>query len=182
MLALSLGIRAATNSDITQLIGVLLSPTIRLRRTIIVHAPIHEVYAFWTHFENYAKFMSYVEDVRVGEQGMLQWQAKGPAGMGVRWNSRITELRTDELVSWSSAPRSILSNTGKVELRELDRESSELDVELSYELRGGALGYALVHALGFDRRDRIDSDLERMKELIEGKWQRFYSANPLHGS
>jgi uncharacterized membrane protein len=170
-LGLSLTIRAITNSDVTQLIGVFLSPTIRLHRTVIVHAPVHEVYLFWTRFENYPKFMSFVREVQVDEQGTLLWELEGPAGVALRWNTRVSEMRADQCISWRSVPGSLIRNTGDIRFEELDREHTWVDVELSYWLHGGALGFAIAHVLGFDPRDRIDGDLHRMKELVEAEWR-----------
>ena len=51
-IGISLGIRALTNPDLPQLIGTLVSPTIKLHREIELDAPSEEVGLFWSCIEN----------------------------------------------------------------------------------------------------------------------------------
>lgn len=159
--------RALTNRDLASTLGMILSPMIRLRRSIEVAAPLDEVYDFWRRFENYPHFMSYVAGVSVNESGGLRWIMNAP-GMRLKWDASILSLSPSMGLRWRSSADSPIHHEGDVRFTPTaSGESTRVDVFLAFAPPAGVLGYAVAHWLGFDPRDRIDTDLQRMKELIE---------------
>jgi uncharacterized membrane protein len=147
----------------------LFSSAVRIRRSIQVRAPVDEVYDFWKRFDNYPRFMSEIREVSVNEQGGLHWVA-GP----IQWNADVLELQPNQRIAWRSVPGAILKNEGKIRLHALATDLTEVHVELSYAPPAGVLGYAVVHLLGFDPRSKVDSDLRKMRELIETQASRLF--------
>ena len=160
-------IRAITNLHATDLIGWVANPCIRLRRTIRVRAPIDDVYDFLSHFNNYSKFMSYVNKVEVNEQGGLRWTLRGPAGILFHVDSTLGRMMHNQAISWKSSVNSLLRNSGDIQLRDLAEEGTEIRIELMYAPPVGALGYAVVHFLGFDPKEKIDEDMQVLKAHLE---------------
>ena len=147
-------------------IKTLFFPTIQLRRTVYVNAPVETVFKFWRTFSNFPKFMSYVEDVTVNDRQGFTWSIKGPAGGTVRWDATVKALIPIQLISWQSTPGALISNSGKIQFKFLSQNKTEIKVTLTYSPRAGALGYGVIWLLGFDPRSRIDADLKSMINQI----------------
>jgi uncharacterized membrane protein len=160
-------IRAITNLHVTDLIGWIANPSVRIRRAIGVKAPVEDVYDFLSHFENYPRFMSYVENVEVNDQGGLRWTMKGPAGLLFHWDTILGKMNRNQAISWKSSMNTFIRNSGDIQLVELPGEGTEIRIELVYAPPVGALGYAVVHFLGYDPKDKIDEDLEVLRAIIE---------------
>lgn len=160
-------IRALSNLHVTDLIGWLANPSVRLRRTIRVKAPIDDVYNFLIHFDNYPRFMSYVQKVEINNEGGLRWTVKGPAGVLFHWNTSLGSIIKNQAISWKSSINSLIRNSGNIQLKDLPGEGTEIQIELVYAPPVGALGYAVVHFLGFDPKDKIDEDLQVLKAIVE---------------
>jgi hypothetical protein len=163
-------VRAVTNLDTVRLFEMTLHPKVSLYRELEIDAPIEVAFNFWSHFENYPRFMSYVKAVQVNDQGGFTWTMEGPAGVPIRWDSQIKEMIPCQLISWESCPDALMINQGAISFRSLKKGcATRLQVQLSYAPPGGALGWEAIRILGFDPRAKIDSDLLIMKALIEEK-------------
>lgn len=160
--------RAITNLDTVQLFELVLHPQISLEREIDVNAPIERVYHFWSHFENYARFMSYVKNVQVNDQQGFTWTMVGPAGVPIRWDSKVREMLPNQAISWESLPNSWINHSGHVLFKSRNQgRATRLRISLNYAPPGGALGREAIRILGFDPRSKIDGDLLMMKALVE---------------
>ena len=94
--------RAITNRSLSSFLGMTdASHGIAVQKTIYVAAPVGEVYAFWTDYQNFPRFMHNVREVRVHE-GVSHWVVAGPAGVPVQWDARIVELEPNALLRWRS--------------------------------------------------------------------------------
>ena len=164
-------LRALTNKNVTELVGLIANPVIRLNRSVILEASIDDTFDFLKNFSNYPKFMSYITEVRLNDMGGLQWTAKGPTGALVHWNATVGELLTNQTVSWRSAAGAWIRSGGRFHLSDFGDGRTRVEVELSYAPPVGALGYAAVHFLGFDPRMKIDEDLQILKNLIVTRTQ-----------
>jgi uncharacterized membrane protein len=50
-----------------------------IQKTITIDAPVETVYAFWTAYDNFPRFMSRVHDVRPStREGQSHWTVEGP--------------------------------------------------------------------------------------------------------
>ncbi len=165
--ALALLSRAAFNRDLAQLFGALVLPVIRIHRAFIVDAPVEDCYDFWSRFDNYKLFMSFIEDVTVTENGYLHWIARLPGRARLQWDCQVTSLRPLQRVAWKSVNRALIANAGMIEFEPLGAQKTRIRIELSYIPPAGALGYLVAKGLGFDPGHHIDEDLEVMRLLLE---------------
>jgi uncharacterized membrane protein len=162
--------RAITNRDLTSLFGTLVSPVLRMRRSIEVAAPVEEVFDFWRNFSNFPKFMSYIRNVSVDDSGTLTWTAKAPGGTQLRWRTRVLAIQPNQKIIWKSIPGALVATEGIVQMHSTEF-GTRLEIELLYAPPAGALGYAVAHILGFDPRGHFEKDLQKMKNLIEEQVQ-----------
>lgn len=162
-----LGSRALTNMDMRSLTGVGEGQSaIRVRKSIKINAPIDQVYRLWSNFENFPQFMSNVQEVRdIGNQ-RSHWVVKGPAGSSLEWDAVTTDMRENEIVSWETEPDSQVKHNGQVTFRE-SGGGTQINVMMSYLPPAGAAGHAVATLMGKDPKSQMDSDLARMKSLLE---------------
>jgi len=168
-LSVSILTRVLSNRGFVSLLGALVNPVVRLRRTFTVSAPLEDVYEFSKDFRNYSRFMSYIQEVTVNQQGGLHWKAMGPGRSSIEWDAVLVAMIPYRMISWKSLPDALVVNEGTIRMKSVPNNGTLIDIELSYAPPVGALGYAAAHFMGFDPRSKIDQDLGVMRSLIESK-------------
>lgn len=164
---LSLLARGLTNRDLKSLAGVNGARGFEVRKTIHIDAPVEKVFEFWTHHENFPKFMSKVREVRDLGEGRYQWKVAGPAGLMFEWEGTIVEQIPGELQRWESAPGSIITQSGVARFQPGHNGGTQIDIHLVWQPPAGALGHAFATLFGADPKSDLDADLMRMKSYIE---------------
>lgn len=162
-------LRGITNIPARRLFGVGAGRrAVHLQKELFVSAPVEEVFSFFKHFENFPKFMTHVREVAPhGEREQLwRWSVAGPAEMPISWDAEITEYTPNQVIAWKSITGSPIAHAGIVRFQS-DRGGTRLGLRLSYNPPGGALGHALIAALGAHPKKQLDDDLLRFKSLIE---------------
>jgi uncharacterized membrane protein len=142
---------------------------IRVQKTITIDAPVDEVFAFWSRFENFPHFMEHVLEVRT-EDGRSFWKVAGPAGMTIEWQAEITEKIDPRKIAWRSLPGSAVDHLGEVHFERAERggqPATRISVHMAYRPPGGALGHAAAGFLLGDPKTLMDDDLLRLKSLFE---------------
>lgn len=162
-------LRSLTNLPMKRLVGFGAGRrAIDLQKDLFVDAPVEEVFAFFKRFENFPKFMSHVREVAPhGERERhWRWSVTGPAGVPVTWDAEVTEYASNQVIAWKSVAGSPVGHAGIVRFQP-DRGGTRLSIQLSYNPPGGAIGHALISALGADPKKQLDDDLLRFKSLLE---------------
>jgi uncharacterized membrane protein len=134
-----------------------------IEAAIEVDVPVSTAYNQWTQFEEFPKFMQGVEEVRQLDDTRLHWVAS-VAGRRAEWDAKILEQHPDRQVSWISEDGK--KTRGTVTFERLGADRTLVRLSLGYQAEGFV--EAVGSAAGLDRR-RIAGDLERFKELIEGR-------------
>jgi uncharacterized membrane protein len=178
--AVGLGLfaRSATNQPLRRLTGVGAGRrAIDIRKTINVAAPIEQVFAFWTDYENFPRFMTHVREVHradgagraegAAEEERSHWRVEGPGGIGLRYDAVVTKKEPPEWFAWRSERSTLLRHAGIVHLAPTASGGTRIEVRLSYNPPAGALGHVVAHILGADPKRQMDDDLLRMKTLLE---------------
>jgi uncharacterized membrane protein len=133
----------------------------RIEKTIVVEAPLEDVYAQWTQFEEFPRFMDGVDRVVQLDDQTLEWTAT-VAGREKRWTARIVDQTPDERIAWRGLDGA--QNDGAVLFTPVDAGTTEIrlvvdaDPEGVIEEAGDRLGF-------LDRR--VSGDLDRFKAFIE---------------
>jgi uncharacterized membrane protein len=142
-----------------------------VEKTIEVAKPVDQVYAQWTQFEDFPKFMENVEQVRQLDDKHLEWKAK-VAGSERQWKAEIVEQKPNKVIAWRATTGD--KNDGTVEFQPINGHT-KVKLILDYDPPGGPAGEVgdkLIQATP----GRVENDLKRFKEFIEerggatGKW------------
>jgi uncharacterized membrane protein len=141
---------------------------IRIRYTMTIDKPAEELYQFWREVENLPRLMPHLREVRDLGNGRSHWEAKGPAGTCIRWNSEITTDRPNSLIAWRSVEDSDLKSRGEV-LFEPARggRGTVVTVKMDYDLPAGQLGKAVAWLTGKSPDLHVRLTLVRFKQLME---------------
>ena len=159
--------RAITDLDLATLAG-LGAPRngIEVQKTICVAAPVEQVFAFWSDYQNFPHFMSKVRDVHVAGN-RSHWVVRGPAGVDVEWTSELVRMAPGVLMAWRSTPESDVKHEGEVRFEKTSDGGTRVTVRLCYLPPAGAFGHAVATLFGADTKSDMDADLMRMKSMIE---------------
>jgi len=170
--------RSMTNKGLLVLLG-LTGPGhgIVVRKTINVDAPVEKVFAFWTDYQNFPRFMHNVREVQVSDD-VSHWVVAGPAGVPVEWNARLVEVEPNAFLRWRSVFGSAVKHEGLVRFEPSDA-GTRVTVQLCYVPPGGAFGHAVASLFGADPKTEMDADLMRMKSMIETGRAPHDAARPL---
>ncbi|MGH7509154.1 MAG: SRPBCC family protein [Gemmatimonadales bacterium] len=137
-----------------------------IQKTLHIDAPIDQVYAFWTNYENFPLFMSHVREVEDLGAGRSHWSVSGPGGVPIEWNAVLTEQERGEVIAWRSEAGSMLENAGVIRFSP-SGTGTRVDLRLCYHPPAGGAGQAVAELLGADPRAKLNEDLGRMKALLE---------------
>jgi uncharacterized membrane protein len=133
----------------------------RIEKTIVVDAPLEDVYAQWTQFEDFPRFMDGIDRVVQLDDRTLEWTAT-VAGREKRWTARIVDQTPDVRIAWRGLDGA--RNDGAVLFRWVDAETTEIRLVVDAEPDGVVEGVG--DRLGFLER-RVSGDLDRFKAFIE---------------
>lgn len=160
--------RSVTNLRMNRLTGLGAGRrAVRVQKMINVDAPVEEVFEFWSHFENFPRFMSNLREVHRTGDNTFRFVVEGPAGTTIEWEAEVTQFVPNECITWKSTPGSTVGNAGIVRFQENEKGGTRIDIHLSYNPPGGAIGHAVASFFGFDPKSDMDEDLVRFKSLIE---------------
>jgi uncharacterized membrane protein len=142
-----------------------------VEKSIEVDKPVDQVYAQWTQFEDFPKFMENVEEVRQLDDKHLEWRAK-VAGTERKWKAEIVEQQPNRVIAWRAISGD--KNAGKVEFEPVNGHT-KVKLALDYDPPKGAAGEVADTLVQATPRS-VENDLKRFKEFIEhrpaptGKW------------
>ena len=137
-----------------------------IQKTLHIEAPVAQVYAFWSNYENFPLFMSHVREVEDLGGGRSHWSVKGPGGVPIEWNATLTQQTPNEVIAWRSEAGSMLENAGMIRFTP-SGNATRVDLRLCYHPPIGGAGQAVAELLGSDPRAKLNEDLGRMKALLE---------------
>jgi uncharacterized membrane protein len=164
----TLAARAMTNLELRRLFGIGAGRrAVVIQKAIDVNAPVGEVFAFWSQYENFPRFMSNVRDVRRISDARSRWTVVGPAGVPVEWDTEETVREPDRLIGWKTIPGAAVAHSGVVRFEPTAVGGTRVQIRISYNPPGGALGHGLATLLGSDPKRAMDEDLVRFKSLLE---------------
>ncbi|MFW5940154.1 MAG: SRPBCC family protein [Chloroflexota bacterium] len=160
--------RAISNVRLKRMFGVDAGRrAIDIQKTINVSAPPQDVYEYWANFENFPRFMSHLNEVKVLGDGRSRWVAEGPMGTEFSWEATITEHVPNRMIAWRTTPGAQVQNAGMVHFTPDAQGGTQIQVQMSYNPPAGAVGHSIADLLGTDPESAMDKDLARFKSLIE---------------
>jgi uncharacterized membrane protein len=137
-----------------------------IQKTLYIDAPLEQVYAFWSNYENFPLFMSHVREVEDLGGGRSHWKVNGPGGLPIEWTAVLTQQSPEEVIAWRSETGSMLENSGMIRFSPAGI-GTRVNLRFCYHNPAGGAGEAVAELLGSDPRAKLNEDLGRMKSLLE---------------
>lgn len=159
--------RAITNLELKRLFGIGGGRwPVTIQKAITVAAPIEDVFEFWSHYENFPRFMAHVREVRRVADGRARWTVAGPAGVPIEWETVETRREPPARLAWRTTEGSPVEHEGVVRFEQVP-EGTRIHIQMHYNPPAGAVGHVLAALLGADPKHALDEDLVRFKSLLE---------------
>jgi uncharacterized membrane protein len=132
--------------------------------TIDVNVPVSTAYNQWTQFEEFPRFLSFVESVTQTDDTHLHWRVN-IAGGEREFDSVITEQIPDDRVAWTSTGGEV-DHAGVVTFHRLSDMSSRVAVQIDWEPEG----FVEKAGAALDIPDRaVQAELENFRKFIESR-------------
>jgi uncharacterized membrane protein len=148
----------------------------KAEHSIIVSAPVEEVFAAFSQFDRFPEFMHNIKSVEKTGDRMSHWVAKGPLGTSVEWDAETTLWEPNKRLAWNSRDHGDITTSGQVTFTELANNQTQVNVLIKYEPPMGAVGDIVSKIFGGNPQQELEEDLEKFASQI--KHQKSYSADP----
>lgn len=129
-------------------------------RTIEIAEDVRNVYAAWTAFADYPKFMETIETVTVGQDDRLHWVAVIESDT-FEWDADVVDRVPEEKVTWRAVDG---RETGEVRFEKVAGGGTKLTYQLKYDPAAWE-GEADKVRRWMNRR--VDKDLDNFKKMLE---------------
>jgi ribosome-associated toxin RatA of RatAB toxin-antitoxin module len=132
--------------------------------TVVVNAPVHQVYNLFCHFNDFPKFMRFIKEVTYYDAQRSHWVAD-VAGTH-EWDAINEGWIPDQQIGWRSFNG--LQNFGRVNFRPIAQNQTMVDVSVSYDPPAGVLG-DIGERLGAGKHfdDVLQEDLNNFAKMVD---------------
>lgn len=132
--------------------------------SVVVNAPVSQVYAMFSHFNDFPKFMSFVKEVTYYDNQRSHWVAE-VAGRH-EWDAVNDNWVPDQQIGWRSTNG--IENFGKVTFQPTNANQTQVDVFINYNPPAGVLG-DLGENLGVGNRfdNALQNDLNHFAKMVD---------------
>jgi uncharacterized membrane protein len=138
----------------------------RVHETIEVEAPVQDVFAYWSNFENFPSFMQNLEEVRMIDRDTSHWRIKGPLGKSVEFDAKTTEMDPNRGIGWNTEDGEVMTS-GEVRFQETAPDRTCIEVTMNYaDPPGGKVGEVAAEVLQNPERE-VREDLQSFAEIVE---------------
>src|SRR5215217_1590541 len=138
----------------------------RVHETIEVEAPVQDVFACWSNFENFPNFMRNVEEVRMIDRDTSHWRVKGPLGKSVEFDAKTAEMDPNRGIGWNTEDGEVVTR-GEVRFEEATPDRTRIEVTMNYaDPPGGKVGEVAAEVLQNPERE-VREDLQSFAEIVE---------------
>jgi uncharacterized membrane protein len=160
--------RDVANRPLRRLLGIGAGRrAVDFHKTLHVHAPLEEVYALFNRVESFPRFMAHVREVEKVGEDRYHWIVEGPAHIPVSWDAEVTRRVPNELLAWRSVPGAAIAHAGVAHFERDADGGTRIDLRLSYNPPGGALGHLLAALFRADPKHALDADMVRFQSLLQ---------------
>lgn len=133
-------------------------------RSVIVNAPVDDVFRLWRNWEDFPKYMSHVKEVQRLDGNMTHWEGS-IAGIDEVWDAKTTKYIEDAVIAWESVNG--FRNKGQIDFDDMNGRT-KVTVHFEYDPPGGVAGKAVDKVfLGRQFDQSLEQDLNRFKDKAE---------------
>lgn len=161
------------NKPLWQLVGIGAGRrAVDLKKTLIIDAPVAEVFDLWKNYQAFPLFMEHVRAVTSAGGRESHWQVVGPGGIGIEFDAELTVCLPSERIGWKTLPGQLVEHAGTVSFTEVLGGRTRLDIQISYNPPAGALGHLVAVFFDVDPKTALDEDLENFKLMLERRQEK----------
>jgi hypothetical protein len=131
--------------------------------SVIVQANPSTTWTYVSNYQNFDKFMSNINEVKMLDSYQSEWHMSGPLGIPVSWKAMTTENMAPSRLAWKSTEGS-LENDGFISVAP-EGTGSRVTVHVNYNPPLGAVG-EFVAILFKDPQAMLEHDLIQLDALI----------------
>ena len=131
----------------------------QVTKSIIVKGAPRALYAMWSDFESFPRFMKPVKRVVKTGDRTSHWIVEGPLGRTIEWDAEATRLEENKRIAWKSTGGDV-KTSGQVTFNRMPHHATEITVTLQYSPQGKA-------------RDVADRLFGGAEKLLEENLRRF---------
>lgn len=134
------------------------------KASVVIDGPVHQVYALFTHFNDFPKFMSFVKEVTYYDEQRSHWVAD-VVGQH-EWDAVNEDWQEDRQIGWRSTKG--LENFGKVTFEPVGTNQTRVHVSIHYNPPAGVLGDVGEKAgVGQRFQQQLQEDLNKFARMVE---------------
>lgn len=135
-------------------------------KTLIVDAPVGDVYQRWTQFDRFPEFMENIKSVtKTADERKSHWVVNGPLGTNIEFDADTTTLEENKRIAWNSRDSGDITTSGQVTFTELGTGQTQVHVILKYDPPAGFVG-EIVARLFSNPQAQLDEDMARFSKLV----------------
>jgi ribosome-associated toxin RatA of RatAB toxin-antitoxin module len=131
--------------------------------SVIVQANPSTTWTYVSNYQNFDKFISNVNEVKMLDSQQSEWHMSGPLGIPVSWKAVTTETTAPSRLAWKST-EGALENDGFISITP-DGTGSRVTVHINYNPPLGAIG-EFVATVFKDPQAMLEHDLTQLDALI----------------
>jgi uncharacterized membrane protein len=128
--------------------------------SVIINAPVEQVYSLFVRFSDFPKILSFIEEVTYLDSHRSHWVADLDGRH--EWNAENRNWVANRQVGWRSIDG--LENTGYVRFDPVSPARTRITVTINYDSRSSD---GSVRRGGKRLADRLNQDLERFARMVE---------------
>ena len=166
-LGLGLIMRGLTDAPLRRLAGGHVEGVAEVRRAIHVDAPPARVFATWIDYDNFPRLFARVREVRDAGEGRSRWVVEGLAGAPAEWDAVLTRFETERELAWRTLGDPERAQHLRLTFMPDAEGGTRVELKLSCQPPAGGNGLEVATLLGVDPERQVESDLVRMKALVE---------------
>src|SRR5690348_6220124 len=145
---------------------------VRLRTTVEIDRPVHEVFEFCRDFENFPRVVQSLRRITDYQDGRSCWEVVSLSGDVLSWNSQVTKYVPNVVIAWRSVPGSVVDCNGLLRFSPSARGGTRLRVELDYDPGHTGISDAVRALFDVPRTEQLEADLARANFYLSGEPRR----------
>lgn len=129
----------------------------KVEKQIEINAPVEAVFALFSRFDHFARWMKGVKNVELIAAGRTRWTAEAPDGTRLEWEAEMDEREPGRHIAWHSTSGQVAAE-GEARFAPTRQGTTLMQLALGYEQPAQAED-ASVAALAENLEQRLEDDL-----------------------
>lgn len=137
-----------------------------IQRTMLINAPVEQVFEFFANPENYLRISDAVTNVELLGRGRFA-KTMLIGGLPMRFEERLTCIIKNERIESEATKASPIHYTKQLVFETTSEHTTRLHMRFCYSPPGGDLGHNIAAIFGIDAATILDDLLMRAKAFLE---------------